>query len=101
MRSVGDLGIEHGKTHCSETKAGELHTGGRPNTVYIVGIGPGDAAHLSGRAREVLESADVIAGYKTYIDLIRPLVAGKTVISTGMTKEMPRNVNFALGSIFL
>ncbi|WP_231715796.1 precorrin-3B C(17)-methyltransferase [Desulfosarcina widdelii] len=53
-------------------------------------MGPGDAAHLSQRAREVLTGADVIAGYGTYIDLIRPLVANKAIISTGMTREVER-----------
>jgi precorrin-3B C17-methyltransferase len=31
-----------------------------------------------------------VAGYTTYIDLIRPLVAGKRLVSTGMTKEVDR-----------
>jgi precorrin-3B C17-methyltransferase len=37
-----------------------------------------------------LSQADTIAGYRTYIDLIRPLVADKTVLSTGMTREVER-----------
>jgi precorrin-3B C17-methyltransferase len=45
---------------------------------------------LSARARQVLEQADIIAGYKTYIDLIRPLIGSKAIISTGMTKEVQR-----------
>jgi precorrin-3B C17-methyltransferase len=31
-----------------------------------------------------------VVGYTTYIDLIRPLIEGKTVISTGMTREVDR-----------
>ena len=31
-----------------------------------------------------------MVGYGTYVDLIRPLIAGKEVISTGMTKEVER-----------
>jgi len=38
----------------------------------------------------VLAAADTIVGYTTYIDLIRPLIAGKQVISTGMTREVDR-----------
>ncbi len=45
---------------------------------------------MSGRAREVVASAEVISGYATYIDLVRPLITGQTVISTGMTKEVDR-----------
>ena len=32
----------------------------------------------------------MVAGYSTYIDLIRPLIEGKEIISTGMTKEVAR-----------
>jgi len=31
-----------------------------------------------------------VVGYHTYIDLIQPLIAGKTIISTGMTREVQR-----------
>lgn len=33
---------------------------------------------------------EVVAGYTTYIDLIRPLISGKTIISTPMKKEIQR-----------
>ena len=39
---------------------------------------------------DVLAEVEAVAGYTTYIDLIRPLIAGKQVISTGMTKEVDR-----------
>ncbi|MCG8637632.1 MAG: precorrin-3B C(17)-methyltransferase [Desulfobacterales bacterium] len=58
--------------------------------LFIVGTGPGNALHMSGRAQEVIASADTIAGYTTYIDLIRELVADKKIISTGMMKEIDR-----------
>jgi len=45
---------------------------------------------LSPRAQEVIAAADTVVGYTTYIDLIRPLVSGKQIISTGMTKEVDR-----------
>ncbi len=31
-----------------------------------------------------------MAGYSTYIELIRPMIEGKTIISTGMTQEVKR-----------
>lgn len=55
-----------------------------------MGTGPGSLEHLTRRAVDVLRSADTIAGYKTYIDLIYPLIKGKQVISTGMTQEVQR-----------
>ena len=58
--------------------------------MYIVGIGPGGPEHLSHRASQVLASVDAVAGYTTYIDLIRPLIAGKQIVSTAMKKEVDR-----------
>jgi len=45
---------------------------------------------LSKRATDILESVDTIAGYTTYIELIRPFIKNKNIISTGMTKEVKR-----------
>jgi len=61
-----------------------------PPGLYIVGIGPGDAAHLTVRAHTVLAAAETVAGYTTYIDLVRHLVADKEIVSTGMQKEVSR-----------
>ena len=38
----------------------------------------------------MLRAVEVVAGYSTYIDLIRPLIDGKNIISTGMTQEVRR-----------
>lgn len=40
--------------------------------VTIVGVGPGDAQFLTLRGRETLEQADVVAGFKTVLDVVRP-----------------------------
>lgn len=45
---------------------------------------------MSVRAHQVLKTVDAVAGYTTYIDLIRPLIRDKQIISTGMTKEVDR-----------
>jgi precorrin-3B C17-methyltransferase len=45
---------------------------------------------LTKRAVDVLAAVDVVAGYCTYIELIRPLIDGKEIIATGMTKEVNR-----------
>ena len=39
---------------------------------------------------DIIKSADTLAGYTTYIDLIRPLIGDKPVISTAMKKEVDR-----------
>ena len=38
----------------------------------------------------VLETAQTVAGYTRYLDLIAPMVTGKKIISSGMTKEIDR-----------
>jgi precorrin-3B C17-methyltransferase len=38
----------------------------------------------------VLNEAEVIVGYRTYIDLIQPLIGDKPVIRTGITQEVTR-----------
>jgi adenosylcobyric acid synthase len=58
--------------------------------LFVVGIGPGDLKHMTFEARGVLEAAEVVVGYKTYLDLIQPLLAGKEVVSSGMMKEVAR-----------
>jgi len=45
---------------------------------------------MSKRACEVIDLVDTVSGYTTYIDLIRPLIKNKNIISTPMTKEVER-----------
>ena len=55
-----------------------------------MGLGPGDPAAMSGQARAALEAAEVVLGYKTYVDLVRPLISGKKIETSGMTRELDR-----------
>ncbi|MFA5881534.1 MAG: precorrin-3B C(17)-methyltransferase [Eubacteriales bacterium] len=47
---------------------------------------------MSWRAHQVIKEADVIIGYKTYIELLGDLIKGKEVISSGMTREVERSL---------
>jgi precorrin-3B C17-methyltransferase len=58
--------------------------------IKAVGIGPGDNDLMTQKARNVLKECDVVVGYTPYIDIIKPLVEGKEVISTGMRREVER-----------
>ncbi len=58
--------------------------------LYVVGFGPGHFDHLTFRARQVIGQADVVVGYRTYIDLVADLLEGKEIIATGMTEEIDR-----------
>jgi precorrin-3B C17-methyltransferase len=56
----------------------------------VVGLGPGDTDLLTPRALASIREADLIIGYKTYVDLIQDLISDKSVISSGMRKEIDR-----------
>lgn len=60
-------------------------------TLYIVGLGPGNADAITPQAAEALQQARCIAGYGMYIDLVPTAwIDGKEIISTGMRKEQER-----------
>ena len=42
--------------------------------IFIVGIGPGNIDEMTPKARLMIDSADVIAGYKTYVKLIEKII---------------------------
>jgi len=58
--------------------------------IYVVGIGPGDKEHMTFKAYQVLNQADIIIGYGTYLELIRDIFQGKQLINSGMTREIER-----------
>lgn len=64
--------------------------GNSPGTLFVVGTGPGAVKQMTLAACEVLEKAEVIIGYKTYLELIPDFLAGKEVISSEMMKEVER-----------
>jgi precorrin-3B C17-methyltransferase len=45
---------------------------------------------LTAEAVAAISAAEVVVGYKKYVQLVEPLLAGKQVISSGMKKEMAR-----------
>ncbi|MFC7440423.1 precorrin-3B C(17)-methyltransferase [Laceyella putida] len=58
--------------------------------ILLIGFGPGHAEHITGRARAALMESEVIVGYNTYVDLIRPLLTNQEIVRTGMTEEVSR-----------
>ena len=58
--------------------------------ITVIGIGPGSLEDMTPKARRAIESADVVAGYHTYIQLIEPLIGGKKIIGKAMMQEVER-----------
>ena len=63
--------------------------------LYVVGFGPGGKEHMTVKAVEVIEKADVVTGYTTYIELLKEFfeeTGGKNFIyiATPMMREVER-----------
>lgn len=58
--------------------------------ISVVGIGPGNLDEMTPKARTLINSADVIVGYKTYIELIGELTTDKKILASGMRQEVQR-----------
>ncbi|MGO8760606.1 MAG: precorrin-3B C(17)-methyltransferase [Desulfobaccales bacterium] len=56
----------------------------------MVSLGPGFADYLIPRAQQALAEAQVVVGYQTYIDLMRPWLTTQEVVVTGMKAEVKR-----------
>ena len=58
--------------------------------LYVVGLGPGSPDGMTLRAREVLQTSEVVTGYAAYVELVRPLFPDKSFLTTGMRQELER-----------
>lgn len=58
--------------------------------IYVIGIGPGSKEMMTLEAIKAMEDAEVIVGYKTYINLITEFIDGKEVVQNGMRQEIDR-----------
>ena len=60
------------------------------NKLTVVGIGPGNYDGMTVGAVKALEKADLIVGYTTYCELIKPYFPDKKFLSTPMMQEVER-----------
>lgn len=58
--------------------------------VVVVGFGPGDKGNMTFRAAQAIDEADLIIGYKVYIDILAEHFPGRNYVSSHMMKEMER-----------
>ena len=66
-------------------------SGGSRGRISVVGIGPGALEHLTPKAKQALEEADVVIGYLTYVKLVRDLIKPETTVIGGhMGREVER-----------
>lgn len=69
----------------------EHYSGGSGNGILsVVGTGPGSLDYLTPAALHELENADVVIGYRTYLDLIADIIDTKEVVASTMMQEVDR-----------
>jgi len=56
----------------------------------VVSLGPGLPAYIIPKARAALTQAQVVVGYQTYMELIKPLLKEQEVVVSGMQAEVKR-----------
>ena len=64
---------------------------GHSGRLYLVGIGPGDLNQITPAAKTAIIEADVVIGYKLYVDLVKSLKRPEQIIeSSPITQEQQR-----------
>lgn len=58
--------------------------------LHVVGFGPGGKEHMTIKAAETIQAADIVTGYTAYIKMLQPIFPDKVYKSTGMMKEVDR-----------
>jgi precorrin-3B C17-methyltransferase len=58
--------------------------------LYLVSTGPGNKDYLTPRALAAIADADVVVGYKTYLNLVKDMLGDKEIIGSGMRQELER-----------
>ena len=58
--------------------------------LYLVGLGPGDAGHLTPAATSAIADSDELVGYRFYIDQVADAAAGKVSHSMELGQELER-----------
>ncbi|MDH5816610.1 MAG: precorrin-3B C(17)-methyltransferase [Candidatus Nezhaarchaeota archaeon] len=61
-----------------------------------MGIGPGSVEDMTLRARQEIERADVVIGYRTYVELIKRVIKKETEIIIGKMGEEVKRAKIAI-----
>jgi cobalt-precorrin-7 (C5)-methyltransferase len=50
--------------------------------IICIGAGPGDPGYLTRRGQELIEGADLVAGFTAVVDMVRPLISSSASVVT-------------------
>jgi len=78
------------KTNRATVAVARVASGTAPGRLTLVGLGPGAPEDLTERGRQALQAAEVIVGYRGYLDLIRPWLGPKAYHGSPIGDEIQR-----------
>lgn len=90
MRSNGSSERPKQETGGNKTENSKRDPRRGPGRLSVVSLGPGHRSFMVPQAVSALVAAEVLVGYKMYLELIADLTCGKTIVSSGMRKEIDR-----------
>jgi precorrin-3B C17-methyltransferase len=67
------------------TTAADKGTG----SLVVAGLGPGAIDLMAPRARTALEQAEIVVGYRTYLDLVRDCLNPNSEVAAAIPASMP------------
>jgi cobalt-precorrin 5A hydrolase / precorrin-3B C17-methyltransferase len=76
--------------HATVAIARRAPLGPRPGTLWLVGLGPGPLDLMTSRARRALREADLVIGYRAYLDQVRAIVAVRRLQPYELGQERER-----------
>src|SRR3990172_1005616 len=72
-------------------EAERSHSSNSRGRISVVGIGPGALEQMTFKARQEIENAEVVIGYKTYVKLVQAIIKPDAEVFSGtMGKEVER-----------
>lgn len=71
-------------------RTADASAGRSPGRLFVVGTGPGDAAHRTAAMTKAILAADAVVGYQFYLDLIDDLIGGRETFDSALGAESER-----------
>ena len=70
----------------------------KKTSVTIVGVGPGDNGFVSLKAKQAIEEADLVAGFETVLNVVRPFITGAEICSMAY-RNQEDVLDYAVGKV--
>ena len=75
-----------------------MTTSDQRTSVTIVGVGPGDNGFVSLKAKQAIEEADLVAGFETVLNVIRPFITSAEICSMAY-RNQEDVLDYAVGKV--